>query len=64
MADWHIGPPHNSANKHHRQVKELLFHTQEIPGSILGLEVANLKFVYGFHQSFHEYGGITLQNRI
>jgi hypothetical protein len=45
-------------------VEELLFHTQEIPGSILGLEVAILKLVFGFHQSFHENGGITFQNRI
>jgi hypothetical protein len=48
MADWHIGPPYNRANKHHGQVEELLFHTREIPGSILGLEVANLKFIYDF----------------
>ena len=64
MADWHIGPLYNSANKHNGLVEELLFHTQEIPGSILGLEVANLKLIYGFRQSFHENGRITYQNRV
>jgi hypothetical protein len=44
--------------------RNFLFHTQEMPGSILGMEVAILKFVFGFHQSFHENDGITFQNRI
>jgi hypothetical protein len=45
-------------------VEELLFHTQEMPGSIFGLEVAILKFLFGFYQSFHENGVTTFQNRI
>jgi hypothetical protein len=43
--------------------QELPFHTQEIPGSILGLEVAILKFFFGFQQSFHKNAGITLYKK-